>query len=181
MERNGIGWSICKSFALCSRETPTPITQLLSAKCSSGVLTPNQQRRSTEGITAATTTTTTVLQLSGFCPELPGWAGTRKVKPIWIYILSGSGISWVICKSTPHPRQITTPASHHSVFLQASCPSCHPSDPTNSIKSLKVTHTCTTILRLCGFYPGQPGWAGTRRNIHPLTLIVVITEGNMCN
>jgi len=25
-----------------------------------------------------TTTTTTILQLSGFCPGLPGWAGTRK-------------------------------------------------------------------------------------------------------
>jgi len=30
-------------------------------------------------------------------------------------------------------RQITTPASHHSVFLQAGCPSCR---PTNSIKAL---------------------------------------------
>jgi len=29
--------------------------------------------------------TTTVLRPSGFCPELSGWAGTRKVKPIWIY------------------------------------------------------------------------------------------------
>jgi len=31
------------------------------------------------------TTTTTVLQLSGFWPGLPGWSGTRKVKPVWIY------------------------------------------------------------------------------------------------
>ena len=28
------------------------------------------------------------------------------------------------------------------------------------------THTHTTALRLCGVCPGQPGWAGTRRNIH---------------
>ena len=34
--------------------------------------------------------------------------------------------------------------------------------------------THTTVLRLCGFCLGQPGWAGTRRNIHPLTPIVVI-------
>ena len=31
-------------------------------------------------------------------PGLPGWAGTRKVKPIWILLkretVSGSGISW---------------------------------------------------------------------------------------
>jgi len=38
------------------------------------------------------------------------------------------------------------------------------------------THTHKTILRLCGFCLGQPGWAGTRRNIHPLTLIVLINH-----
>ena len=37
-------------------------------------------------------------------------------------------------------------------------------------------HTHTTVLRLFGFYPRQPGWAGTRRNIHPLTPIVVINR-----
>ena len=31
-------------------------------------------------------------------------------------------------------RQTTTPAPHHSCFLQAGCPSCH---PTNSVKALK--------------------------------------------
>jgi len=31
-------------------------------------------------------------------------------------IVCGNGISWAICKSAPHPRQITMPASHHSVF-----------------------------------------------------------------
>jgi len=50
--------------------------------------------------------------------------------------VSGSGISWAICKSAPRPRQITTPAPHHSVFLQAGCPSCR---PTNSVKALKAT------------------------------------------
>ena len=42
------------------------------------------------------------------------------VKPIWILLkqetVSGSGISWAICKSAPRCRQITTPAPHHSVF-----------------------------------------------------------------
>ena len=33
-------------------------------------------------------------------------------------IASGSGMSWVICKSAPWPRHITTPASHHSVFYR---------------------------------------------------------------
>jgi len=36
------------------------------------------------GITT-TTTTKTILRPPGLCPGLPGWADTRKVKPIWIY------------------------------------------------------------------------------------------------
>ena len=40
-------------------------------------------------------------------------------------------------------------------------------------------HTHTTVWRLCGICPRQPGWAGTRRNIHPLTLIVVINHPNL--
>ena len=49
--------------------------------------------------------------------------------------VSGSGISWAICKSAPHSRQITMPAPHHSSFLQTGCPSCC---PTNSVKALKA-------------------------------------------
>ena len=33
-------------------------------------------------------------------------------------IVSGSGISWAICKSALWPRHITIPASHHSVFYR---------------------------------------------------------------
>jgi len=61
-------------------------------------------------------------RLTALCPGLPGWAGTRKVKPIWILLkqetVSGSGTSWVMCKSAPRSRQITTPAPHHSVFYR---------------------------------------------------------------
>jgi len=32
--------------------------------------------------------------------------------------VSGSGISWAICKYAPHPRQITTPAPYFSVFFR---------------------------------------------------------------
>ena len=60
--------------------------------------------------------------LTALCPGLPGWASTRKVKPMWILLkqetLSGSGISWAICKSAPHSRQITMPAPHRSVFYR---------------------------------------------------------------
>ena len=53
---------------------------------------------------------------------LPRSVGTRKVKPIWILLkqetVSGSGISWAICKCAPRSRQITTPAPHHSDFYR---------------------------------------------------------------
>ena len=53
---------------------------------------------------------------------LPGWAGTRKVKPIWILLkqetVSGTGISRAIRKSAPCSGQITMPAPHHSVFYR---------------------------------------------------------------
>jgi len=64
--------------------------------------------------------THTHTHLTALCPGLPGWAGTRKVTPIWILLkqetVSGSDSSWVVCKFAPRSRQITTPAPHHSVF-----------------------------------------------------------------
>ena len=47
--------------------------------------------------------THTHTRLTALFLGLPRWAGTRKVKPIWILLkqetVSGSGISWAICKS----------------------------------------------------------------------------------
>jgi len=61
-------------------------------------------------------------RLTALFPGLPRWAGTRKVKPIWILLeqetVSGSGISWAMHKSAPRSRQITMPAPHHSVFYR---------------------------------------------------------------
>jgi len=77
-------------------------------------------------------------RLTAFFPGLPGKAGTRKVKPIWILLkqetVSGSGISWAICKYARRSRRITTPAPT-TQFLQTGCPSCR---PTNSVKALKA-------------------------------------------
>jgi len=65
--------------------------------------------------------THTHTHLTALFPGLPRWAGTRKVKPIWILLkqeaVSGGGISWAICKSAPRSRQTTTPAPHHSIFF----------------------------------------------------------------
>ena len=84
-------------------------------------------------------------RLTALCLGLPGWAGTRKAKPIWILLkqetASGSGISWAICKSAPRFGQITTPAPHRC-FLQAGCPSCRPA---NSVKVLKAVFSSEQV------------------------------------
>ena len=58
--------------------------------------------------------------LTTIFPGLPRWASTRKVTPIYIFVkqetVSGSGISWAVCKSAPHSRQITMPALHNWVL-----------------------------------------------------------------
>jgi len=88
-------------------------------------------------------------RLTALFPGLPGWAGTRKVKPIWILLkqltVRDSGISWAIYKSASRSSQITMPVLHHSSFLQAGCPSCR---PTNSVKALKAVLQCFDCL-LC--------------------------------
>jgi len=53
--------------------------------------------------------------------------------------VSGSGISWAMCKSALRSRQTTTPAPHH---LQAGCRSCR---PTNSVKALKAKSVALAI------------------------------------
>ena len=64
----------------------------------------------------------THIRLTALFPGLPGWASTRKVKPIWILLkretVSGSDISWAICKSATRSRQTTMPAPHRSVFYR---------------------------------------------------------------
>jgi len=64
----------------------------------------------------------------------------QKGKTIWILLkqeaVSGSGISWAVCKSAPH----------HFVFLQAGCPSCR---PTNSVKALKAATSDITTSDIC--------------------------------
>ena len=83
-------------------------------------------------------------------PGLPGWAGTRKVKPIWILLkqetVSGSGISWAICKSAPRSRQITTPAPHHSVFYRPDAPPV--AQPTASMH-WRLFRACLVLRKYC--------------------------------
>ena len=89
--------------------------------------------------------TNTHTRLTALFPGLPGWASTRKVKPIWILLkqetVSGSGISRAICKSAPRSRQITTPEPHHSVFYRPDAlPATQPTASKHWRRLLETTH-----------------------------------------
>jgi len=55
--------------------------------------------------------------------------------------VSGSGISWAICKSALSPRQITTLASHHSVFYRPDAlPDAQPTASKYSPDNIKILY-----------------------------------------
>ena len=92
-------------------------------------------------------------RLTALFPGLPRWATTRKVKPIWILLkqetVSGSGISWSICKSAPHTRQITTPAPHHSVFFTGRMPFLSPNQQRQSTEgNQEPVYLCAFSVRV---------------------------------
>jgi len=77
-----------------------------------------------------------------------GWASTRKVKPIWILLkqetVSGSGISWAICKFTPDRQLCQHPTTQ---FFTARMPLLPPnqqhqsaegSEKWSSVKALQL-------------------------------------------
>jgi len=101
--------------------------------------------------------THTHTHLTALFPGLLGWAGTRKVKPIRILLkqetVSGSGISWAICKFAPRSRQITMPAPHHSVFFTGRMPflppnqQCQSTEGTSTEGAFRIIYwnTCTLM------------------------------------
>jgi len=119
--------------------------------------------------------THTHTRLTALCPGLPRWAGTRKVKPVWILLkqqtVSGSGISWTVCKSAPRSRQITTPASHRAVFLQAGCPSCRPANRVKALLSRIQYFQKISYYRL--WYKGKSADDGTStsKGIPPVKIL----------
>ena len=99
------------------------------------------------------THTDTRTRLTALFPGLPGWAGTRKVKPIWILLkqqtVSGSGISWAICKSAPCFRQTTTPAPHHLLFYRPDALSAAQPRASKHRRQVLLTIQSTAFLSHC--------------------------------
>jgi len=103
-------------------------------------------------------------RLTALFPGLPRSAGTRKVKPIWILLkqerVSGSGISWAICKSAPRSRQI---AMQHSTtqFFAGRMPFLPPNQQRQSTEgkneSTHILHNIWTSTHW-GKLPSLPPW-----------------------
>ena len=107
----------------------------------------------TSQVRLVNTHTHTHTRLTALCPGLPGWAGTRKVIPIWILLkqetVSGSGISWAICKSAPRSRQITIPVLHHSKFFTGRMPFLPPNQQRQSTEGKQVRLVNTWKCAFC--------------------------------
>jgi len=110
---------VCTSFQTDNHTSTSPLS-FLQAECPS--CRPTNSVKALKAHKCLIIYTHTHTRLTALFPGLPWWVGTRKAKPIWILLkqetVSGSGISWAICKSTHRSRQITTPAPHHSVFYR---------------------------------------------------------------
>jgi len=94
--------------------------------------------------------THTHTRLTALYQGLPMWAGTRKVKPVGIFLkqetLTGSGISWAVCKPAPRSRQITMPAAHHSFFYR---PDALPATQPTASKHWRTEVTKIEIYSVC--------------------------------
>ena len=93
--------------------------------------------------------THTHTRLTALCPGLPGWSSTRKVKPFWILLkqetVSGSGISWAICKSAPRSRQMPAPTTHF-FYRPDALPAAQ---PTASKHWRQGCITCIVYMSVC--------------------------------
>ena len=89
--------------------------------------------------------TYTNTRLTALFPGLPGWTGTRKVKPIWTLLnqetVSGSGISWAICKSAPRLDNHASTPPHFFYRLDA-LPAAQPT-ASKHWRHMEVQHTTT--------------------------------------
>ena len=100
-------------------------------------------------------------RLTALCPGLPGWAGTRKVKAIWILLkqetVSSSGIRSDICKSAPRSRQITiNHASTPPSFFTGRMPFLPPNQQRQSTEGTNKYTTNAQLIEVMQTEPEAP-------------------------
>ena len=86
------------------------------------------------------------LRFNGHFPGEPGLASIYWSKGWWRWWWQLDYWSYKSCKA---PVKSSPPTNRHPVFLQAGCPSCH---PTNSVKTLKGKYHSMDLLT-----PSSPG------------------------
>ena len=94
--------------------------------------------------------------LTALFRDYPGEPVPERSNQIWILLkqetVSGSDISWAMCKSAPRSRQITTPAPHQSVFYRPDAlPATQPTASKQSTEGLVII-AAKTDCKECGCY-----------------------------
>jgi len=87
-------------------------------------------------------------------PEKHNHSGKTNLDLLEQELLSGSGTSWVICKSAPRSRQITMPAPHHSVFYR---PDALPVTQPTASHTSNIAYNITNLMS-----PRNPTWYDIR-------------------
>ena len=79
-------------------------------------------------------------------------------------MVSGSGISWAICKSASHSRQITMPAPHYSVFYRPDAlPAAQPTATKHYILVLLSDYVSAAFRALTLLVEQQEGHPACRK------------------
>jgi len=109
-EAVGLGWCPSHSLAPVGRSCLWPTSFKLRSSIKTVNITANIKQ-----------CMKTYTCLTAFFPGQPGYAVTRRVKPIWILMkqetMGGGGITWTIFKSyAPLPKWVTVPLPGLSVF-----------------------------------------------------------------
>ena len=104
-----------------------------------------------------------VLQLTPLTGDSNRRSLVTFIRLLVVATVSGSGISWAICKSAPCSRQITMPAPHLSVFFVSWMPFLPPNQQCQSTEGIKafMAYTEFTFLSLnieCDFKSCAVKW-----------------------
>ena len=110
--------------------------------------------------------THTHIHLTALCLGLPRWAGTRKVKPIWLFTEArDSEWQWhqlghmQVCTLLQTDNHASSPPLS---FLQAGCPSCRPTNSVRALKWLKAWCAAVALKYQAADVCGALPWSCTK-------------------
>jgi len=115
------------------------------------------------------------------CPGLPGWAGTRRNThpPTILTIIQ----SLSVCSIYHDPYHLPcskwvlgSPSQMYTIYseIQSVTSWLEHNEMCWTNHSKKTTYSNNNNNHFTALCPGLPGWAGTRRNTHPPTILIII-------